>query len=562
MSNPLERLSFRPRTSMDGSRRRSRCVSPGNVSRRESEAIGSGRCTSDAPALDATVDEVSVQPRLVGQRTQSSAAPIKPTPKPLGQVSGAAAALLAEDLHDSESLIARIIAGEGNQRDTDLQPLRTSASPGDFATAQSLRGNYHPPVYAPPARSLLARRSIGASAMILLLPVIIVLMNLRVSEFWNGQADDHTFELASSSSDLIKNALGQRNHLGARLVAHHSRGITGEPARLGLTLRGWADGAVVLIAGLIPGMTLSSGHAVGADSWQLPAADLGDTWLGPPLKFVGVVELVAELRLPDATIADRQSIYVEWIAASHAGAEQVSGPAASDQVAIAADPAGQEQVSGPVAPEPVPVTASPADSAGQEQISGPVAPEPVPVAASPADSAGQEQISDPVAPEPVPVTASPAGPEQISSPAALEQMALATSHAGPEPVSSLTATDPVRITAGSAPEPSSVPERSAKAVLVPPLLDQHQIATEGGENPPTDYEQGIARNLEKRAAKDQGTGPARNKASANAFAARRASLHPLYAGRQLTDAKWELILHCWSVGKLVGSSSASATFCR
>ena len=37
---------------------------------------------------------------------------------------------------------------------------------------------------------------------------------------------------------------------------------------LGLTVRGQADGAMVIITGLVAGMTLSTGNALGANGWQ------------------------------------------------------------------------------------------------------------------------------------------------------------------------------------------------------------------------------------------------------------------------------------------------------
>jgi hypothetical protein len=84
-----------------------------------------------------------------------------------------------------------------------------------------------------------------------------------------------------------------------------------------------------MIAGLVPGMSLSSGSAVGANAWQVPAT------IGPPQNFAGEVELIAELHLADATIAHRQSVHIEWIAAAAAG---------PDPVAIASSPADSEQV--------------------------------------------------------------------------------------------------------------------------------------------------------------------------------------------------------------------------
>jgi hypothetical protein len=79
-----------------------------------------------------------------------------------------------------------------------------------------------------------------------------------------------------------------------------------------LTVRGPANGAVVHIKGLMPGMELSMGNAVGSDAWQISATDLGDAWIAPPEGFVGSADLVAELRLSDDKIVDRQGIKLEW----------------------------------------------------------------------------------------------------------------------------------------------------------------------------------------------------------------------------------------------------------
>jgi hypothetical protein len=130
--------------------------------------------------------------------------------------------------------------------------------------------------------------------------------------------------LATMSVQPVQSASAQPT--GApipRLVVHESRGTAGEPLPLGLTMQGGTDGVVVIVTGLIPGMSLSSGTAAGADAWQVPATDLADTWVGPPLDFVGTVDLVAELHLDGARIGDRRPIRIEWIATSRAVAAQV-----------------------------------------------------------------------------------------------------------------------------------------------------------------------------------------------------------------------------------------------
>ncbi len=79
---------------------------------------------------------------------------------------------------------------------------------------------------------------------------------------------------------------------------------------------------VVMVTGLLSGMTLSMGGAVGADAWQVPATDLASTWILPPKDFAGAADLVAELRLADDTIADRRPIHLEWTAAASAAPAQ------------------------------------------------------------------------------------------------------------------------------------------------------------------------------------------------------------------------------------------------
>jgi hypothetical protein len=97
-----------------------------------------------------------------------------------------------------------------------------------------------------------------------------------------------------------------------QLVVQSSRGMSGEPAPLGLEVQGLAEGAVVLIKGLVPGMELSTGGSVDGDTWQLSARDLHYAWIAPPEGFVGSADLIAELRMSNDKIADRKAIHLEW----------------------------------------------------------------------------------------------------------------------------------------------------------------------------------------------------------------------------------------------------------
>jgi hypothetical protein len=87
-----------------------------------------------------------------------------------------------------------------------------------------------------------------------------------------------------------------------------------EALRLGVSLEGPSDGAVLLIGGLAPGSTFSVGRSIGGNWWRLSAAELGNAILAPPRGFVGIADLTVELRFPGDTIADRKSMRLEWSA--------------------------------------------------------------------------------------------------------------------------------------------------------------------------------------------------------------------------------------------------------
>jgi hypothetical protein len=132
-------------------------------------------------------------------------------------------------------------------------------------------------------------------------------------ETWREPAGGHTIGLGSSEP-LASETPAMRNEPETpKLLVESSRGPQGEPVPIGLKLRGQADGAVVIIRGLAPGMELSAGGAVAGDTWQLSARDLKYAWVAPPKDFVAFADLLAELRLPNSQIADRQTIHLEWM---------------------------------------------------------------------------------------------------------------------------------------------------------------------------------------------------------------------------------------------------------
>src|SRR6266404_7967533 len=217
----------------------------------------------------------------------------------LGQVSEAASALAAAQVPE--------------QRSGSPRPSKISV--GSSITVTPSRVVLLDPDVPPPSR-LRGRSRLtvvcGLVGVILAVAIaaVIAIGQFSLAEIWRQLAIDRTIELASSSA---RPAPARAEPAIPRLIVQSSRAMSGEPVPLGLALQGPAEGAVVIITGLVSGMELSTGGAVGADAWRVPATDLSDAWISPPESFVGSTDLVAELRWPDNKIADRQTIHAEWV---------------------------------------------------------------------------------------------------------------------------------------------------------------------------------------------------------------------------------------------------------
>jgi hypothetical protein len=161
----------------------------------------------------------------------------------------------------------------------------------------------------------------GLAGFILVVAItdIIPIGPFSFSDFWH-QRTSHRPELVSWSASSIPAASPLDTELAiAPLIVQPSPEVSGKPAPLGLTLDRKLEGAVVTLTGLLPGMELSNGERIGADAWRLAATDLDDVWVGPPDSFVGSIDIVAELRLPDDKVVDRQTVHLEWLPSTSLG---------------------------------------------------------------------------------------------------------------------------------------------------------------------------------------------------------------------------------------------------
>src|SRR4051812_44472098 len=164
-SNRSEKFAFRLRASLFGAHRRSCCASSIPDASEKPVVHDSGRVGSGA-----TSDEIEEHLKWVAEWIDSSKSPATSRPVPLGQISEAAASVLAEDL------ITEMTAGERVQRDPSVS-LRDSRAPiREAPPLNPFQANRPRAVDATPVR-LLARRSsmawVGSLGTIMLLPTVI-----------------------------------------------------------------------------------------------------------------------------------------------------------------------------------------------------------------------------------------------------------------------------------------------------------------------------------------------------------------------------------------------------
>ena len=178
-------------------------------------------------------------------------------------------------------------------------------------------------LFAPPSQLRSRSKLAVCGGLMAIISSVAITAAIATGEFqpadiWRQVGLHPTTELASW---LSRPAQLNSEQATPRLIVQSSRVSSGEPMPLGVALRGRAEGAVVIIKGLVPGMDLSVGNAVGTDAWQLLATDLADAWIAPPEGFVGSTHLVAELRLSDEKMADQQMIQIDWTSAIATPAE-------------------------------------------------------------------------------------------------------------------------------------------------------------------------------------------------------------------------------------------------
>jgi hypothetical protein len=99
-----------------------------------------------------------------------------------------------------------------------------------------------------------------------------------------------------------------------RLVVEGADAGNSDEIGIGVKISGRIEGVMAIVSGLVAGTKLSHGQPWTDSEWLVPAAQLADTKLRPPANFSGTMQYTVALKMPDAKIADRQTLRLQWSA--------------------------------------------------------------------------------------------------------------------------------------------------------------------------------------------------------------------------------------------------------
>jgi hypothetical protein len=237
-----------------------------------------------------------------------------------------------------------VAESEAEQREAmtqhDLDRLEEIITSEHFRTRRPRSPNYVPPPPQPLGRSRGGLKwTLGTFTALVVASSLVALYTtgrLPMPEEWQQGVASQGSRLAAlvtpeSQSQTPTKTTAQPK---PRLVVKGASAENNEEILIGVTVESPREGATGVISGLAQGTTLSSGRPWGSTGWTLPASELATTYLRPPAGFTGVMEYTVALQLADGTIADRQTMRLEWTSPTAAQAPQAPhSPAPAQQQA-------------------------------------------------------------------------------------------------------------------------------------------------------------------------------------------------------------------------------------
>src|SRR5579885_278582 len=111
-----------------------------------------------------------------------------------------------------------------------------------------------------------------------------------------------------------------------RLMVEGANADNSDEIGLGVKISGRIEGVMAIVTGLVAGTKLTRGQPWGENEWFVPASELAETKLRPPAGFSGTMQYTVALRMPDAKIADRQTLRLQWSQAQNSAPQRKLEP--------------------------------------------------------------------------------------------------------------------------------------------------------------------------------------------------------------------------------------------
>jgi hypothetical protein len=109
-----------------------------------------------------------------------------------------------------------------------------------------------------------------------------------------------------------RDAIGTPRPAPHFLIPHGKVSGIDDELRLGAAVADPTRESAVQITGLAAGSALSKGQLAGPAEWSVPAAELRQVAVRRPKGFLGTMELVLELKVPNHGVTERRLVALEW----------------------------------------------------------------------------------------------------------------------------------------------------------------------------------------------------------------------------------------------------------
>jgi len=155
-------------------------------------------------------------------------------------------------------------------------------------------------------------------AAIVVLGILVFIGKITLPESWKSTAVEPLLRLGSLVSHTAPTPPPPNPAPVApipRLVIETVDAGSEDEIALGVKIQGPIEGVIAIVSGIAAGTILTRGRPWGETGWFVPAAELNSTKLRPPTGFSGEMQYTVSLKMPDATMADSQTLRLQWSAA-------------------------------------------------------------------------------------------------------------------------------------------------------------------------------------------------------------------------------------------------------